>query len=296
MKAVFRIAVLAALLAGMIIAPAPARAAKSGQPPLRIAFIPSENPEQLIDNLRPAVRFLEKRLGRKIKYFITLSYSSAVEALNAEKADISFMSPLPYILANKQTGAVAILGEIYKGKSYYQSKIFVRRDSGIKSLADLKGKSIAYVDPISSSGFMYPHDIFIRTGLVKGGLTKPEGGFFRRVYFAGGDEQAIRAVFGGFVDAAGVSEYSINLLKQKERDELVPLATSVRIPSHGVVVRKGLPPEVRRRFVEAMLELNKPANRKYLQYLYGTEGYIQVNHQTYKPVADMARKYGLLKK
>ena len=294
MKTIFRIAIMAALLAGMIIAPA--WAAKPGLPPLRIAFIPSENPGQLIDNLRPAVRFLEKRLGRKIKYFVTISYSSAVEALNAKKADIAFMSPLPYILANKHTGAEAILGEIYQGKSYYQSKIFVRRDSGIKSLADLKGKSIAYVDPISSSGFMYPHDIFIRTGLAKGGLANPEGGFFRRVYFAGGDEQAIRAVFGGFVDAAGVSEYSINLLKQKERDELVPLATSVRIPSHGVVVRKGLPPEVRRRFVEAMLELNKPANRKYLRYLYGTEGYIQVNHQTYKSVADMARKYGFLKR
>ncbi len=59
---------------------------------------------------------------------------------------------------------------------------------------------------------------------------------------------------------------------------------------------KRLDPEVRRRFVEAMLELNKPENRKYLRYLYGTEGYIQVNHGTYKPVADMARKYGFLKK
>ncbi len=296
MRFVARIVILTALLAGMIAAPATARAAAKEQAPLRIAFIPYENPEQLIDNVRPAVRFLEKRLDRKIKFFITLSYSSAVEALNAGKADISFMSPLPYILANKQTGAEAILGEIYRGKSYYQAKIFVRKDSGIKTLADLKGKSIAYVDPISSSGFMYPHDVFIRAGLAKGGLGKPEGGFFRRVYFAGGDEQAIRSVFGGFVDAAGVSEYSINLLKQKERDELMPLATSLRIPSHGVVASKRLDPEVRRRFVEAMLELNKPENRKYLRYLYGTEGYIQVNHGTYKPVADMARKYGFLKK
>ncbi len=296
MKAAARIVVLAALSAGMIIAPAASRAAEPKQPPLRIAFIPYENPEQLIDNVRPAVRFLERRLGRKIRYFITLSYSSAVEALNSGKADISFMSPLPYVLAHGQTGAVAILGEIYNGKSYYQSRIFVRKDSGIKSLADLKGKSIAYVDPISSSGFMYPHDIFVRAGLVKGGLDKPEGRFFRRVYFAGGDEQAIRSVFGGFVDAAGVSEYSINLLKQQERDELVPLATSRRIPSHGVVASKRLAPKVRRRFVEAMLELNKPGNRKYLRYLYGTEGYIRVNHQTYQSVADMARKYGFLKK
>lgn len=186
MRFVARIVILTAILAGMLAIPATARAAAKEQAPLRIAFIPYENPEQLIDNVRPAVNFLEKRLGRKIKFFITLSYSSAVEALNAGKADISFMSPLPYILANKQTGAEAILGEIYRGKSYYQAKIFVRKDSGIKSLADLRGKSIAYVDPISSSGFMYPHDVFIRAGLAKGGLGKPEGGFFRRVYFAGG--------------------------------------------------------------------------------------------------------------
>jgi ABC-type phosphate/phosphonate transport system substrate-binding protein len=60
-------------------------------PPLKIAFIPFENPEQLVDNVGPAIAFLEKQLGRKIRHFTTLNYSSAVEALNAGKADISFM-------------------------------------------------------------------------------------------------------------------------------------------------------------------------------------------------------------
>ena len=270
-------------------------AAEKGRAPLRIALIPFENPEQLLDNVQPAIRFLEKEMEKKIRYFITLSYSSAVEALNAGKADISFMSPLPYVLANAQTGAEAILGEIYNGKDYYHSKIFVRKDSGIKTLADLKGKTIAYVDPISSSGFMYPHDVFIRAGLAKGGLNKPEGEFFRRVYFAGGDEQAIRSVFGGFVNAAGVGEFAINLLRVEERGAMAVIGQSQRIPSHVVVVRRDLNRKLRDRFIRAMLKLNNPENRLIVRALYGTDGYVKVNNDTFRPVADMARRYGFLK-
>ncbi len=262
---------------------------------LRVAFIPLENPEKLISNVKPAMGFLEKEMGRKIRYFITLNYSAAVEAMISKKADVSFMSPLPYVLANKYSGVEAVLGEIYDGKSYYYSRIFVRKDSGIKKLSDLKGKTIAYVDPISSSGFMYPHDIFTRAGLVNGGMEKPEGGFFRRVYFAGGDQQAINSMVGGFVEAAGVSQYALNLLRPEQRDQVVAIAQSAGIPSHNVVVRKGLEPEIRRKFIAAMMKMNRPENRGLLRALYGTDGYVKVDHSRYQPVADMARKYGFLK-
>ena len=262
---------------------------------IRIAFIPLENPEKLISNVKPAMNFLEKELGRKVRYFITLNYSAAVEAMISKKADVSFMSPLPYVLANKYSGVEAVLGEIYDGKPYYYSRIFVRKDSGIKKLSDLKGKTIAYVDPISSSGFMYPHDIFTRAGLVNGGVAKPEGGFFRRVYFAGGDQQAINSIVGGFVAAAGVSQYALNLLRPEQRDQVVAIAQSARIPSHNVVVRKGLAPEIRRIFIAAMMKMNRPENRSLIRALYGTDGYVKVNHSRYKKVADMARKYGFLK-
>ena len=262
---------------------------------LRVAFIPLENPEKLISNVRPAMNFLEKEMGRKVRYFITLNYSAAVEAMISKKADVSFMSPLPYVLANKYSGVEAVLGEIYDGKPYYYSRIFVRKDSGIKRLSDLKGKTIAYVDPISSSGFMYPHDIFIRAGLANGGVEKPEGGFFRRVYFAGGDQQAINSMVGGFVDAAGVSQYALNLLRPEQRDQVVAIAQSARIPSHNVVVRKGLEPEIRRKFIAAMMKMNRPEYRSLIRALYGTNGYVRVDHSRYQPVADMARRYGFLK-
>ncbi len=269
--------------------------AAESKPPLRIAFIPFQNPEQLIDNVRPAIVFLERKMAHKITYVITMNYSAAVEALNANRADISFMSPLPYVLAHSQTGAEAILGEIYNGKAYYHSRIFVRKKSGIKSLADLKGKTIAYVDPISSSGFMYPHDAFVRAGLIKSGLDKPEGGFFRRVYYAGGDEQAIRAVHGGFVDAAGIGEFALNLLRQEQRDNIMAIGESIRIPSHVVVARKELDPGLKEKFIAAMLKLSRPKHRQIVRSLYGTDGYIRVGHKNYEAVEKMARKYHFLK-
>ena len=142
---------------------------------------------------------------------------------------------------------------------------------------------------------MYPHDIFTRAGLVNGGMEKPEGGFFRRVYFAGGDQQAINSVVGGFVAAAGVSQYALNLLRPEQRDQVVAIAQSARIPSHNVVVRKGLEPEIRRSFIAAMIKMNRPENRRLLRALYGTDGYVKVDHSRYQPVADMARKYGFLR-
>ena len=287
----FKVAIL--LIAGFwVFAASPLHAVDTE---LRVAFIPLENPEKLISDVQPAMNFLEKEMGRKVRYFITLNYSAAVEAMVSKKADVSFMSPLPYVLANRYSGVEAILGEIYDGKSYYYSRIFVRKDSGIKKLSDLKGKTIAYVDPISSSGFMYPHDVFVRAGLVNGGVGKPEGGFFRRVYFAGGDQQAINAMVGGFVAAAGVSQYALNLLRPEQRDQVVVIAQSTRIPSHNVVVRKGLASEIRRKFIAAMMKMNRPENRRLRRALYGTDGYVRVDHNRYQPVVEMARKYGFLK-
>ena len=63
-----------------------------------------------------------------------------------------------------------------------------------------------------------------------------------------------------------------------------------------MVARKGLDPKLKERFIAAMLKLNKPDNQKYLKYLYGTEGYIKVSHSAYQLVADMALKYGFIRK
>lgn len=260
---------------------------------LKIVFIAYENPDQLIDDVDPVVEYLERALGVRIKHFIATDYAAVVEALRHESADMGFMGALQYVMAHQQAGAYPILGEVYNGKAFYVSRVFVRRDSGIETIEDLRGKTFAFVDPISSSGYLYPLDIFMRAGLIKDKDKMDD--FFRRVYFAGGDEQAIRAVLNGFVDAAGVGQYSHFLLRPEERGEVIYIAESLPIPSHCVVVREGLDPKLVEKLQAALLALNEGPGRKLLKHLYNVDGYVKVTHKDYEKVEEVARAYGFIR-
>jgi phosphonate transport system substrate-binding protein len=195
------------------------------------------------------------------------------------------------VVAHKHAGAYPILGEVYGKEASYVSRIFVRKDSGIKSLAELRGKTIAFTDPLSSSGYLYPLDLFMSKGLVK---KKPEE-FFKRMYFAGGDEQAIRAVLNNFTDSAGIGQFAYGLLRPDERDALVHIGESRRLPSHCIVVRKDLNAKMATAVQDAFFALNDGPNKGLLENLYGVDGYVKVTHKNFKEVEDVAREHGFIK-
>ena len=278
---------LAAALVAFAIGPAAA-----ADRPLVLAFVPQENPEKLIGDIRAIDAYLEAAMGRRVETRVTADHAAAVESLAAGTADIAFMGALPYVMARERIGAAALLSEVYRGKPSYSGAVFVRRGSGIAGLEDLRGKTIAFADPISESGFLYPLDLF-----AKAGLLAPRGdpkAFFGEVYFAGGYQQAIQAVANGLVDAAGVSIYATLLLDADRRGDVAAIARTPPIPSHVVVARRGLEPRPRAAFVAAMLALNAPSKRHLLKHLYGPDGYVMPDRAAYEGVAAMARKYGLI--
>lgn len=259
---------------------------------LVLAFIPQENPEKLIGDIAVISEWLSGEIGVPVRGFVTSDHAAAVEALRNGDADISFMGALPYVLANEHVGAQIILQEVYRGAPSYTSRIYVRRDSGLTDLADLKGRTIAFADPISESGYLYPLDEFARGGLLERGADP--GTFFDRLLFAGGYQQAIQAVASGLVDAAGASQYSELLLSPEQQQEVIWISETPSLPSHGVIARKGLDADVQARFVAAMLKLNEPEHQELLQYVYSPDGYIAADPAAYEPVRDLARAYGLL--
>ena len=261
--------------------------------PLILAFIPQENPEKLIGDIRGITRYLSSELGQPVRGFVTQDHAAAIEALSAEKADVSFMGALPYVMARAQNGARAILSEVYRGKPFYASAIFVRRDSGIRTIDALRGKTIAFADPVSESGYLYPRDIFARANLLA--RDEDPHRFFRRVYFAGGYQQAIQAVANGLVDAAGVSIYAPMLLPPNQQTDTLPIAQSPPIPSHAVIARKNLDPAKTEAFVNAMLKLNQPSHRHLLKHVYSPDGYVRAAPDAYEDVANLARAYGLIR-
>ncbi len=173
--------------------------------PLQIAFVSYANPQQVARDSESVTKYLQRQLGVPVKGFVTLDYGSSVEAMRNSKADLAFVDPLAFMMAHEQMGARPLLVEIYSsGKPTYHSCIWVRKASGFKQPADLRGKSIAFADQVDMSGHLMPRDVFVRAGLLS--AKRIEGEFFKQVYFAGGDEQAMRALFNGFTDAAGVSQ------------------------------------------------------------------------------------------
>ncbi len=265
----------------------------AAEPGLKLAFIPQEHPEKLLGDIDLITGWLSDQMGVPVSGFVTFDHAAAVEALRNGDADISFMGALPFVLAEDQIGAVPLLSEVYRGQPSYAGRVFVRKDSGIASLADLKGRDIAFADPVSESGYLYPLDLFVREGLIADAADADN--FFGRKFFAGGYQQAMQAMANGLVDAAGASQYADLLLTPQQQAEVTVLAESEQIPSHAIIARPGLDPDLQARFVQTMLTLNQPENRHLLAYLYGPDGYIEADPTVYDGVRKTARRYGYLK-
>ncbi len=265
--------------------------------PLKIAFISYANPQQVVEDIKPVVAYLERYTGVPVKGFVTLDYGSSVEAMRNRHADVAFVDPLAFMMAHEQIGVTPLLLEVYcGGRPTYYSNIWVRRDSGMTQLEDLEGKTIAFADPVDMSGYLLPRDIFERKSLIKG-VEKPSGGFFSRVYFAGGDEQAIQAVFNKFVDAAGVSQYAYLLLRPEERDQVIPIARSIESPSHLVMARRDLSEVLRLRIRQALaaLDISNEQDKQILDKLYGVRGFVEAKITDFAAVAPIAARYGFIK-
>ncbi len=265
--------------------------------PLKIAFISYANPQQVVEDIKPVVAYLERYSGVPVKGFVTLDYGSSVEAMRNRHADLAFVDPLAFMMAHEQIGVRPLLLEVYhEGRPTYHSNIWVRRDSGLTKIEDLAGKTIAFADPVDMSGYLLPRDIFERKSLVKG-VKKPSGGFFSRVYFAGGDEQAMRAVFNKFVDAAGISQYAYLLLRPEERDQVISIGQSIESPSHVVMVRRDLAEVLQRRIRQALaaLDVSNEQDKQILDKLYGLRGFVESKISDFAPVAPIAARYGFIK-
>lgn len=281
----------AALVASVAFqAPATAYAPKV----LRLGFAPFENQADVLKKAQPVVRALSRALGVPVKPFVAGDYPGVVEAMRAGKLDVAFYSPAALVMAERVAKARVILKSVYKGRSIYYSAIITRKDSPIKTLADLKGKSFAFVDPGSTTGGIYP-----RVMLLNAGVT-PEKDFSHTIY-AGGHDAAVLAVVNGKVDAAATFANDTrgedvpwkHMLKDKAGAIRV-LSYSRPIPNGAVAVSEKLDPAVVAKVKQAFLDLGKTqSGRQELAKMYLIEQFAPASSADYDPVREAFNKVGL---
>ncbi|MFW9267910.1 phosphonate ABC transporter substrate-binding protein [Pseudomonas sp. NR3] len=225
----------------------------SAETALRIGLIPSEDSQSMIESSQQVLDQLQAKLGMPVKPFVATDYNGVIEALRSKKLDVAYLGPFSYVLASQVADVEAFAVAVTKktGKSAYRSLIVARSDSGLKSLADLKGHTFAFVDPSSTSGHLFP-----KAGIEKAGYQPDK--LFSRVIFSGSHDASILAVANGKVDAAAVADRILATATTQgevKPDELRVVWSSSDIPESPMVWRKDLDPALKQKLTAALAEV-----------------------------------------
>lgn len=236
-----------------------------------IGILGGENAQDRLANNQCLVKHMEDALGVPVKVFTPADYDGVLQGLMGGTIDFAILGASGYAkIALDDPGAVTPFATTANpdGSYVYYSIGFTRKDTGIKSLADMKGKSFGFGDPNSTSGYLIPSvEIPKQTG-----HSMKSGDYFGDVKFTGGHEQTIVAVYNGDIDA-GVTwsdgqgnwedGYNNGALRKAvdagliDMNNLREIWRSKPIPNGPLVIRKALPEDIKQKAEEVMLNLKK---------------------------------------
>ncbi|WP_417812088.1 phosphate/phosphite/phosphonate ABC transporter substrate-binding protein [Thalassospira alkalitolerans] len=194
---------------GDLVADAPAADQQLDPDTLVFAYTPVEDPAVYADIWKPFLEHLEKVTGKDVQFFAVQSNSAEVEAMRSGRLHVAGFSTGPTPFAVNLAGAVpfALMGGD-DGRFGYTLQLYTRVDSGINTVADLKGKRVAHTSPTSNSGNLAPRALLPGQGIV------PEKDY--EVVYSGSHDQSILGVVAGDYDAAPVASEVVERMVQRD--------------------------------------------------------------------------------
>jgi phosphonate transport system substrate-binding protein len=265
----------------LLIILSPGRAAAADR--LHLVLTPSQKPTDLLAAGEEFGKQLGRLVGMPVRVTVASDYAAVIEALRNRTADLAFVHPVGYVLASREAKAMIVARNVWHGKATFSSRIFVRKESGFKALEELRGKTIAFVDPASSSGYIYPMVMLMQRGLVKGRDPKT---FFREVVFSGSHDASMQALLNGHVDAIASFDLAHEqyLKDPAQREKLTWVAETPQIPEAGIASRDGLDAPTVQRVRAALLKMRGPEYAPVLKRLYDIDGFEPAEDKDYDPV------------
>lgn len=262
---------------------------------LTIQFVPSQNADTLEAKAKPLEKLLSKELDIPVKVSVSTNYNTIVEAMKSKKVDVGFLPPTAYTLAHDQKAADVLLQAQRYGVNKdgsnndklvksYKSQFVVKKDSGIKSLKDMKGKKIALQDVTSTAGYTYPV-----AELLKEGINPIND---MKITNVKGHDQAIIALLNGDVNVAVTFQDARNIVKKDQPNvfkdtEIVELTED--IPNDTISVRSDMDDKFRDKLKKAFKDIAKTKEgHKIVSEVYSHEGYVDSKDSEF----DIVREYG----
>jgi phosphonate transport system substrate-binding protein len=252
---------------------------------VRFGMISVENERDAIARLQGVQAYMTRELGVPFRVFRGSDYAAVVEAMRSGHAELAYLGPASYGLARRVMGErVAPIFRYLdnEGMEGYHSVMLVKADSPFRRLEDLRGRSLGFSDPNSTSGFQVPGWFLRRQGM-------DPATFFARTGFAGSHEQNVMAVINGTFDAAVVaySNERRNTFQRMVEKGMIPegqvrvIWTSPLIPNSPIVLRMDLPEAFRRDVTAAFAALPARDAQAFRDMSSNARGLVPAKHEDY---------------
>lgn len=262
---------------------------------ITIGVIPGGNPDNLREQGLGLAKELQARLNIPVNIYVSKNYAGLVEAMKTKKVDFAFFSSLTYVFAEEQSQAKVLLKKVWEEPFYY-SVIITPKNSGIRTLKDLKGRRIAFVDDKSSSGYLYP-----QVALRKAGLSDKD---FKEILFSGNHQASIQHLEAKKVDAAAVfsddekgKQGAWMKFGKDKKAQYRTIWTSAPIPNDPFCVRQDFYdtyPKITHSLMFALIEiLESTTNKNTYSEILGSRGLMPATSKQYDPVREMVKALNL---
>ena len=267
---------------------------------LRIGLLGGENTQDRLKRYDAFQRLLQEKLGVTVKLFPAADYAGVMQGFAAGQLDVSELSPAAFAGAwlDCQCVEPVVVPQEKDGSIFYVALMITRKDSGITSIEQMKGHSLAFTDPNSASGYLIPS-----ASLRARGIDLTDGKYFSRVGFSGGHEQGMIAVLNRQYDAcvvwsSGLGEEASGFTRGVPRvmvdkgmlkmADISIIWRSAKVPNGPWTVRASLPADVKQAFRAFMLDLPVSHKDIYDSVEQGAgTGYQDATLDTYKDMIEL---------
>jgi len=258
---------------------------------VKIGLVPEVSVFEQVKRYEHLTSYLTKKTGIKIVVSIVKNYGDIVDLFYGLELDGAFLGSLTALIADRKLEVEPVARPVYPdGKSTSRSYILVRKDRGLRSIRDLKGGVVAFVDKASTTGY-----IFLIAYLREKGINSVST-YFGEYFYTGSHDAAIKSVLEGGADITAVKDRVYRMAVYRDHriaDKLMVIARSEEFPSNALWLSKHLDKGIRERIKKALIGMSNDREGKEALRMFGAKGFIETRYDDYKNVLILLRKAGI---
>lgn len=275
---------LALVLSALIGFTAAAQAQEADPEVLKVALLPDENASELIKRNQPFKAYLEETLGKEVELVVTTDYSSMIEAMRFGRIHLAYFGPLSYVLAKSKSEIEPFAAMVKDGEATYRSIVIAHKGSGVETLEDARGQTMAFGDRASTSSHLIP-----KTMLKEAGLDPDTD--YEQVFVGSHDAVAV-AVQNGNAEIGGLSEVIWNYVTDRglvDPSKVTVIGHSKDYPQYPWTMQSSLAPALKEEIRAAFLTLDDPD----VLGAFNAEGFAAVSDADYDVIRELGEVLGL---